>query len=331
MKKIITGLTLCSLLFALSLPVKAQQPRKIFRIGYLSSTDPATDSRRSEPIRAALRKLGYTEGQNIAFEYRYSEGKLDRLSELAAELVRLHVDLIVVSGGDPEIRAAKNATTTIPIVMVGVGTDPVKAGFVESLARPAGNVTGITNLGRELGGKRLELLKEAVPKVSSVAALYDPTAQGTVREVREGLPVTARALGLTLKSWEVRDADDLEKVFAALNKQRPDALFVPGGGRQIRANVQRIAGFALQARMPAMYGIEEATDAGGLMYYGADRADSYRRVAYYMDRILKGAKPADLPVERPTKFELVINLKTAKQIGLTIPQSMLYRADRVIK
>src|SRR5499426_4524367 len=174
MKKIITGLTLCSLLFALSLPVKAQQPRKIFRIGYLSSTDPATDSRRSEPIRAALRKLGYTEGQNIAFEYRYSEGKLDRLSELAAELVRLHVDLIVVSGGDPEIRAAKNATKTIPIVMVGVGTDPVKAGFVESLARPGGNVTGITNLGRELGGKRLELLKEAVPKVSNVAVLYDP-------------------------------------------------------------------------------------------------------------------------------------------------------------
>src|SRR5262249_18271992 len=251
MKKIIAVLTLCSLLFALSLPVKAQQPRKIFRIGYLSSTDPATDSRRSEPIRAALRKLGYTEGQNIAFEYRYSEGKLDRLSELAAELLRLHVDLIVVSGGDPEIRAAKNATKTIPIVMVGVGTDPVKAGFVESLARPGGNVTGITNLGRELGGKRLELLKEAVPKVSNVAVLYDPGAQGTAREVRQGLTDTARALGLTLKSWEVHDADGLEKAFAALDKQRPDALFVPGGGRQIRANVQRIAGFALKARMPA--------------------------------------------------------------------------------
>src|SRR5262245_37362833 len=331
MKKIITVLTLCSLLFALSLPVKAQQPRQMFRIGYLSSTDPATDSRRSEPIRVALRKLGYTEGQNIAFEYRYSEGKLDRLPELAAELVRLKVDLIVVSGGDPEIRAAKNATTTIPIVMVGVGTDPVKAGFVESLARPAGNVTGITNLGRELGGKRLEILKEAVPKVFSVAVLYDPAAQGTASEVRQGLTDTARALGLTVKSWEVRDADGLEKVFAALNKHRPDGIFVPGGGRQIRANVQRIAGFALKARMPAMYGIEEAIDAGGLMYYGADLADSYRRVAYFVDKILKGTKPADLPVEQPTKFDLVINLQTAKALNLTIPQSVLYRADRVIK
>ena len=242
----------------------------------------------------ALRELGYTEGQNIAFDYRYSQGKLDRLPELAAELVRLKVDLIVVSGGDPEIRAAKNATKTIPIVMVGVGTDPVKAGFVESLARPGGNVTGITNLGRELGGKRLELFKEAVPKVSSVAVLYDPAAQGTAREVREGLPVVARALGLTIKSWEVRDVGGLEKVFAALSKPRPDGIFVPGGGRQIRANVQRIAGFALKSRLPAMYGVEEAVEAGGLLYYGADLADSYRRVAYYVDRILKGAKPADL-------------------------------------
>src|SRR5215475_11427097 len=274
MKKIITVLTLCSLLFALSLPVKAQQPKKIFRIGYLSSTDPATDSRRSEPIRAALRELGYTEGQNIAFDYRYSEGKLDRLPELAAELVRLKVGLIVVSGGDPEIRAAKNATKTIPIVMVGVGTDPVKAGFVESLARPAGNVTGITNLGRELGGKRLELLKEAVPKVSNVAALYDPGAQGTAREVKENIPVVAHALGLNVRSWEVRSLGGLEKAFAALDKQRPDALFVPGGGRQIRANLQRIASFALKAQMPSMHDLVEAIDAGGLMYYGADLADS---------------------------------------------------------
>src|SRR5262249_52127115 len=200
---------------------------------------PSYDSGRSEPIRVALRELGYIEGQNVAFEYRYSYGKLDRLPDLAGELVHLRVDIVVVSGGDPEIRAAKNATKTIPIVMVGVGTDPVKAGFVESLPVPAGNVTGITNLGRELGGKRLELLKEAVPKVSSVAVLYDPTAQGTAGEVRESLPVTARALGLTLKSWEVRDTDGLEKVFSALTRQRPDALFVPGGGRQIRANVQR--------------------------------------------------------------------------------------------
>jgi ABC-type uncharacterized transport system substrate-binding protein len=318
-------------LLAVAIAAEAQQPKNVPRIGYLSSTDPVTDSRRSEPIRLALRELGYIEGANIAFQYRYSEGKLDRLSELAGELVRLKVDIIVVSGGDPEIRAAKNATKTIPVVMVGVGTDPVKAGFVESLAHPGGNVTGITNLGRELGGKRLELLKEAVPKVSSVAVLYDPAAQGTAHEVKEGLPVTARALGLTVQSWEVRDVDGLEKVFTALNKQRPDGLFVPGGGRQIRAHLQRIAGFELKSRLPAMYGLVEAVDAGGLMYYGADLADSYRRVAYYVDRILKGAKPADLPVEQPTKFEFVINLKTAKQIGLIIPPNVLARADRVIK
>ena len=330
-KAAVPSILVAVVLLALGVKAEAQQSKKVPRIGYLSSTDPVTDSRRSEPIRLALRELGYIEGENIAFQYRYSEGKLDRLSELAGELVRLKVDIIVVSGGDPEIRAAKNATKTIPIVMVGVGTDPVKAGFVESLARPGGNLTGITNLGRELGGKRLELLKEAVPKVSSVAVLYDPAAQGTAHEVKEGLSVAARALGLTVQSWEVRDVDGLEKVFTALNKQRPDGLFVPGGGRQIRAHLQRIVGFELKSRLPAMYGLVEAVDAGGLMYYGADLADSYRRVAYYVDRILKGAKPADLPVEQPTKFELVINLKTAKQIGLTIPQSMLYRADKVIK
>ena len=329
-KQILFCLLLTVFLFTV-FSAEAQQPTKVPRIGYLSSTDPTTDSRRSEPIRLALRELGYIEGQNITVEYQYSQGKLDRLPELAAELMRLKVDIIVVSGGDPEIRAAKNATKAIPIVMVGVGTDPVKAGFVESLARPGGNVTGITNLGRELGGKRLELLKEAVAKLIRVAVLYDPDAGGTAREVKERLPATARALGLTVKSWEVRDADGLEKIFAALNKQLPDGIFVPGGGREIRANVQRIAGFALKSRLSAMYGLEEAVGAGGLMYYGADLAASYRRVAYYIDKILKGAKPADLPVEQPTKFEFVINLKTAKQIGLTIPPNVLARADRVIR
>ena len=204
----------------------AQQPKKVPRIGYLSAGDPASESARSEAIRLALRELGYIEGQNIAIEYRYAEGKHDRLPELAAELVRLKVDIIVVAGGDPLIRAAKNATKTIPIVMAGVGADPVEAGLVESLARPGGNVTGLTNLGRELGGKRLELLKEAVPKLARVAVLYDPANPGSVREVKEVLPVAARALGLTLQSWEVRAADDFEKVFAALNKQRPDGLYV---------------------------------------------------------------------------------------------------------
>ena len=192
--------------------------------------------------------------------------------------------------------------------MVGAGLDPVEAGLVESLARPGGNVTGITNLTRELGGKRLELLKEAVPKLARVAVLYDPTIPADVLEVKEVLPVAARALGLTLQPWEVRAADDFERVFAALNKERPDGLYVSTGPLMC-ANQKRIAGLALKSRLPSMYNSREAVDAGGLMSYGADLADSYRRVAYYVDRILKGAKPADLPVEQPTKFELVINLK----------------------
>ena len=317
-------------LLALGVIAEAQQPKKVPRIGYLSASDPATESTRSEAIRLALRERGYIEGQNIAIEYRYAEGSVDRFPELAAELVRLKVDIIVVSGGDRLILAAKNATKTIPIVMTGGGPDPVEAGLVESLARPGGNVTGLTNLSRELGGKRLELLKEAVPKIARVAVLYDPASPASVLEVKEVLPVAARALGLTIQPWEVRAADGFEKVFAALNKQRPDGLYVPGGPLMF-ANQKRIVGFALKSRLPSMYQQREFVDAGGLMSYGADLADSYRRVAYYVDRILKGAKPADLPVEQPTKFELVINLKTAKQIGLTIPQSMLYRADKVIK
>jgi ABC-type uncharacterized transport system substrate-binding protein len=248
---------------------EAQQPKKIPRIGYLSGTDPARESTRSEAIRLALRELGYIEGQNIAIEYRYAEGKQDRYPELAAELVRLKVDIIVVSGGNTPIRAAKNATKTIPIVMTGLAADPVELGFVESLARPGGNVTGLTNLSSELGGKRLELLKEAVPKVTRVAVLYNPTNTPGVREVKEVLLVAARALGLTVRSWEVRGADGFERVFAALNKERPDGLYVPPGGPLIFANVKRIAGFALKSRLPSMYNNRAAVDAGGLMYYGA--------------------------------------------------------------
>jgi ABC-type uncharacterized transport system substrate-binding protein len=330
----IRRIVVCSLSTVLLLTVslaQAQQPKKVARIGYLTSRAPASDSKRSEAIWLALRELGYIEGENIAIEYRYAEGKLDRLPELAAELVRLKVDIIVVAGGDPDVRAAKNATKTIPVVMVGAGRDPVRAGLIESLARPGGNVTGITNLSRELGGKRLELLKEAVTKVARVAVLYDPIIPGTTREVKEDLPVAARALGLTVQLWEVRDADDFDRVFAALNKERPGGLYVPGGGELIGANLKRIAGFALKSRLPSVSGSREYVDAGGLMSYGADLVDNYRRIATYVDKILKGAKPADLPVEQPTKFELVINLKTAKQIGLTIPQSVLYRADKVIK
>jgi putative tryptophan/tyrosine transport system substrate-binding protein len=312
----------------------AQQPKRVPRIGYLSNIDPASDSVRAEAIRLALRELGYIEGQNIAIEFRYGEGKRERLPELAAELVRLKVDIIVVAGGGGPILVAMAATKTIPIIMVGGGVDPVEAGFVKSLARPGGNITGMTNIGGKLGGKRLELLKEAVPKLTHVAVLYDPASLATpasALERKEILPAAADALGVTVRSWEIRDAADFDKVFAAMGKQRSDGLYVSGAGSVLRANRKRIVGLALKSRLPSMYETREYVDAGGLMYYGADFAESHRRVAVYVDKILKGAKPADLPVEQPTKFELVINLKTAKQIGVTIPQRVLGRADKVIK
>jgi len=323
------GLSVIAFLLAVGAVVEAQQPKKVSRIGYLSSFDPAGESARSEGIRLALRELGYIEGQNIATEYRYAEGKRERAPELAAELVRLKVDIILAAGGTGIIQAAKNATKTIPIVMTGGGSDPVEAGLVESLARPGGNVTGTTTLARELAGKRLELLKEAVTKLVRVAVLYDPANSGDILEVKELLPADARALKLTIQPWEIRAVDDFDKVFAALNKQRPDGLYVTGSPL-MGANRKRIADFAIKSRLPSVSS-RAYVDAGGLMSYGADLADSYRRVAIYVDKILKGAKPADLPVEQPTKFELVINLKTAKQIGVTIPQSVLYRADKVIK
>jgi putative ABC transport system substrate-binding protein len=329
-RKTIFHFTLCTMLFALCVSAQAQQPKKVTRIGYLSSQDPAIESARAAGIRLALRDLGYTEGQNIAIEYRYSEGKTERAPDLAAELVRLKVDIILVAGGIIWIRAAKNATNTIPIVMVGAGNDPVEAGLIESLARPGGNVTGLTNLTGKLAGKRLELLKEAVTKLTRVAVVYEPATPANVREVNEDLPVVARALKMTLQPWEIRAADGFEKVFAALNKERPDGLYV-AGSPLTNANQKRIAGFALKSRIPSVYTDREAVDAGGLMYYGSDWADSYRRVAYYVDRILKGAKPADLPVEQPTKFDFVINLKTAKQIGLTIPPEVIARANKLIK
>ena len=214
--------------------------------------------------------------------------------------------------------------------MVGRGPDPVEAGLVESLARPGGNVTGVTLLTRELSGKRLELLKEAVHNLARVAVLYDPAVPGGVIDVKEVLSVAARALKLTLQPWEIRAADGFDKVFAALDKQRPDGLYVPGGGL-MSANLKQITGWTLKSRLPSMYARREFVDAGGLMSYGADLADSYKRVAYFVDRILKGAKPADLPVEQPTKFEFVINLKTAKQIGVTIAPEVLARASKLIK
>jgi putative tryptophan/tyrosine transport system substrate-binding protein len=329
-KAAVPSILVAVVLLAVAVIAEAQQPKKVARIGYLSSADASRDSARYEAIRLAMRERGYIEGQNIASEYRYAEGRLDRFSELAAELARLKVDIIVVSGGDRWVRAAKNATKTIPIVMTGGGANPVEAGLIESLAHPGGNVTGITLLDTELGGKRLELLKEAVPKLTRVAVLYDPANAGDVRDVKEVLPVAARALRLTIQPWEVRDADGFEKVFVASNKERPNGLYVLASPLMF-ANEKRIAGLAINSRLPSMVLNRAAVEAGGLMYYGADLAESYRRVAYFVDRILKGAKPADLPVEQPKKFELIINLKTAKQIGVTIPPDVLARANKVIK
>jgi putative ABC transport system substrate-binding protein len=328
-KAAVPSILVAVVLLALGVTAEAQQAAKVQRIGYLSSGDAARESTRAEAIRLALRELGYIEGQNIAIEFRYTEGKPGRNQELATELVRLKVEIIVVAGGAPLIRAAKNATKAIPIVMVGP-SDPVETGLVESLARPGGNVTGITNLGGELHGKRLELLKEAAPKVVRVTVLYDPAIPEFVGSVKEVLPVAARALRLILQPWEIRGTDDFDRLFAAMGKQRPDGLYVPGGAL-MRINQKRIVGFALKSRLPSVYDSREAVDAGGLMSYAADLADIYRRVAYFVDRILKGAKPADLPVEQPTKFEFVINLKTAKQIGLTIPPDVLAWATKIIR
>jgi putative ABC transport system substrate-binding protein len=309
----------------------SQQAKKIPRIGYLSVSDADSDYARAEGIRLALRDRGYVEGRNITIETRYAKGKTDRHPQLAAELVHLKVDIILIAGADAAIRAAMNATKTIPIIMTGAGIDPVKAGLIESLARPGGNVTGITNLSTDLAGKRLELLKEAVPKLSRVALLYDPATADGLLNVKEVLPAAARALRLTLEPWEVRAAEDFDKVFGAISKRRPDGIYPQGRGPLMAANETRILGFALKHRLPSIYYDTRSVEAGGLISYGPDEAERYRRVAYFVDRILKGAKPADLPVEQPTKFELVINLKTANQIGLTIPPEVLARANRLIK
>jgi putative ABC transport system substrate-binding protein len=315
--------------FAFFAQAEAQQSKKKSQIGYLSAIDKGTESIRIEAIRLALRELGYIEGQNVITHYRYADGNFTRMAKLAEELVLLRVDLIVTTGGDPVIRAAKSATRTVPIVMVGGGSEPITAGFVESLSRPGGNITGLTNLSTELTGKRLELLKEAVPKMARVAVLYEPTIAGNVIQVKEA-QATAPALRLVVQPVDVKEFGGIEKVFAALGKQILDGLYVPGGPI-MNTYRQKITDFALKNRLPSIYSRREFVDAGGLLAYGTDLAHSYRRVAYYIDRILRGARPADLPIEQPTKFELVINLKTAQQIGVTIPPNVLARADRVIR
>jgi putative tryptophan/tyrosine transport system substrate-binding protein len=266
-KKPILFPAITALILARAPLAESPQPKQIPRIGYLSLLKPAHESTRAEAIRLALRELGYIEGQNIAIEYRYAEGKQDRAPEFAAEMVRLNVGIIVAAGGNVAVRAAKNATQKIPIVMVGGGADPVKAGLVASLARPGGNVTGVTNLGGELGGKRLELLKEAIPKLSRVAVLYEPAAPSAVVELKEVLPAAARALRLTMQPWDVRAADDFNKVFASLNRERPDGLYALGGPL-MTANLKRIVELESKNRLPSVHSNKEAVDAGGLMYYG---------------------------------------------------------------
>jgi ABC-type uncharacterized transport system substrate-binding protein len=304
---------------------EAQQPKKVYRIGLLS-TDPLP-AQSWNALLDGLRERGYIEGRNIVFERRFSEGKAERFPEFAADMVRLKVDIIIVTT-TPAAFAAKNATQTIPIV-IPTAIDPVGAGLVASLARPGGNITGLSALAPELSGKRLELLKEVVPGMTRVAVLWNPANPANASVWKE-TQAAARGLGLLLQSQEVRSPQDLERTFALTAQARPDALLVLSDSL-INMHRQQIAEFVTQKRLPSVFASTEAVMAGGLMSYGPSLPDRYRRTAYYVDRILKGAKPADLPVEQPMKFELVINLKTAKQIGLTIPPNVLARADKVIK
>ena len=303
---------------------QAQQPRKMARIGYLNPGDPVSRVYRTEAFRQGLKELGYIEGRNIIIEYRFAEARSERLPELARDLVGLKVD-IIFAGGGPATKAAKNATQMIPIVTSS--QDPVGQGFVASLPRPGGNITGLTNLTSELVGKRLELLKEAIPQLSRVAVLWTPDhpAATTWRRTE----VAAQSLGVQLQAAELRVRDDLEPAFAAIKRERAEALFM------IRSPIvndltKRIVSLAAESGLPAIYDDKRFPQLGGLMSYGTDLADLDRRAAIYIDRILKGAKPADLPIERPTKFELVINLNTAKALGLKIPAHLLMEADEVI-
>jgi ABC-type uncharacterized transport system substrate-binding protein len=329
MSKKVICLALGAMLLALSLPAEAQQPAKIPRIGYVSPIgDPNTPGPQVEGFRQGLRDFGYIEGKNILVEYRYLEGKTDRNPSVVAELVQLKVDVLVVSAL-PAIRAAKQATKTIPIVMVTT-QDPVATGLIVSLARPGGNITGLTRLTRELSGKRLELLSELVPRISRVGVFWDAKGESATIGFKE-YEAAARALKIPLQSLGVRVPNpDLDGVFQAAAKGRVNTL-VPIITPPVLPYQKQIVDLAIRNRLPSMWERSEFVEADGLASYSANDADQFRRAAYYVDRILKGAKPPDLPVEQPTKFELVINLKTAKQIGLTIPQSMLYRADKVIK
>jgi putative ABC transport system substrate-binding protein len=320
-----------SILFVVILAVavlaQAQQPTKNPRIGYLSGSFPSTSPDRREAFRQGLRELGYVEGKNIVIEQRYADGKFDHLPALAAELVHLKVD-IIVTAGPQATRPAKQATSTVPIVMAQ-DPDPVGNGFVASLARPGGNITGLSSLAPELSGKQLELLKETVSKLYRVAVFGTSINPGNAQNLRE-VELAAKALGVKLQYPDVLSPKDFETAFRAASKGLADAvLMLPGSVLGLQR--AQLADLAVKSRLPAIYPQAEFTEAGGLMYYGTNTPDLFRRAATYVDKILKGAKPVDLPVEQPTKFEFVINLKAAKQIGLTIPPNVLVRADKVIK
>jgi putative tryptophan/tyrosine transport system substrate-binding protein len=322
---VVLCLALSATLFALCVSAEAQQMKKVPRIGILTPGSVSTRMNQFEAFKQGLGKFGYVEGQNIAIEVRSAEGDLDRLPKLASELTSLKVNVIVTST-TPAIQAAKQATTTIPIVTISA--DPVGTGLVGSLSRPGGNITGLSLLGPEMSGKQLELLKETLPKVKRVAFVWDPANQALTLRFKE-VENAARTLGLQIESLEVRTPNDLDSVLESATSKHAGALIIPPPIAY--AYRRQIVDFAARKRLPAMYEDSESVEAGGLMSYGANVTDLWRRAATYVDKILKGAKPADLPIEQPTNFELVINLKTAKQIGLTIPANMLLRADKVIK
>jgi putative tryptophan/tyrosine transport system substrate-binding protein len=326
MKKEITVLTVCAMLFGLCLSVQAQQPKKIPRIGVLHATSGPSPDARSKFLQG-LRKFGYLEGQNITIEYRSAKGQFERLPVLAGELVHLKVD-IILTGGSTATRAAKEATSTIPIVMLQ-DNDPVASGFVASLARPGGNITGLSTLRPEVSGKRLELLKEIVPGLSRVAVLGASDNPGNAQALKE-VELAAPTIKVQLQYLDIRSSKDIDPAFQEARKASADAV-LELGGPLLAVHQTALVKLAAKNRLPAMWVRRGTVEAGGLMWYGVDTADLARRAAEYVDKILKGTKPADLPVEQPTKFEFVINLKAAKQIGLTIPPNVLARADRVIK
>ena len=327
MRSKITTFAVAALVLGLFSPAEAQQPKKVPRIGYLSATSPSVNPSRVEGFRQGLRELGYVEGKNIIIEWRYAEGKLDRVGGLAADLVRLKVD-VIVTAGPTATPAVKKATATIPVVM-GYDNDPVGSGFVSSLAHPGGNITGLSALFPELSGKRLELLKEILPRLSRVAVLGTSTQPGNAQALKE-VELAARALRVQLQYLDVLNPKDVEIAFRAASKGRADAVLVLVGPVFNSHRIQ-VADLAVKNRLPAVYGQPQYVEDGGLLSYAPNYSDLFRRAATYVDKILKGAKPADLPVEQPTKFEFIINLKAAKQIGLMISPNVLARADKVIK